>query len=442
MNLDQVLLREIRAINRLLADHGVDAGTRVENTLIAGGSFVAYELLLGQGVRIDAISKLMAELSEVLSKGRGAPCPVRLRFMPLALEVPHPMPAPLHWKKARLGGLLAGSMLAGKSYNADGSADELIALDASPHVLVAGITGSGKSVLANMLVLSLALTTSPDDLDIWVIDLKNEDLQELADLPHVSAVASDRASAAAMVRKLHALKDQRVAEGRGDFRRTLLVIDELAELAGVPGVLDLLGSIVAVGRSKRINVIACTQKPTAAVVGSIAKANFTTRLVGRVADATEAATATGRRDTGAELLPGRGAFLRIEGPEVVRFQAYYLDQAGVDYLVGWCRERWGGVRRVEHRQPAHVVVPAGLPVAMNATAPVVRAPGVNIPHELARVFAEYVDGGELRRGGMAAAMRALYGPDAPTGGRAHQEASREVIALLTQWQQAAAHVGR
>lgn len=442
MTIDQVLVKEIKAINRLLGDHGVDAGTAADadGTFVAGGAFVSYGLLLGRGVRIETIHKLTAELSEVLSRGRGVPCPVRLRFMPLALEVPHPAPAPLHWKRAKLGNLAVGSMLAGKSYSASGAADVVIGLDTSPHVLVAGITGSGKSVLANMLVLSLALTTAPDDLDIWVIDLKNEDLQELADLPHVSAVASDRQSAAVLVRKLHALKDQRVAGGRdGDYRRTLLVIDELAELAGVPGVLDLLGSIVSVGRTKKINVIACTQKPTAAVVGSIAKANFTTRLCGRVADATEASTATGRRDTGAERLPGKGAFLRVEGADLERFQAYYLDAAGVAYLVGWCRERWGGKQRgpARHEDRPSVL----LPVAMQATAPVVRPPAASVPAALAAVFAEYDDGDDLRRGGMAAALRALYGAEAPTVGRAYQDARNQVAAALAVWRESA-HVGR
>ena len=450
MQIEALLQKEITAINRLLSEHGVDAGTTVEHTVIAGGSFVAYGLLLGRGVSIAAISRLLGELQEVLTAGRGVPVPVRLRYMPLALEVPHPAPYPLHWKRARFGDLQPGQMLAGRSFGSL-AANEVIDLAASPHVLVAGITGSGKSVLANMLILSLALVTPPDDLDMWVIDLKAEDMLDLAGLPHVSQVATNRQDAADMIRRLHALKDQRVAQGRGDFRRTLLVIDELAELAQVPGCLDLLGSIVSIGRSKRINVVACTQKPTAAVVGSIAKANFTTRLVGRVSDAAEAATATGRRDTGAECLRGAGAFLRVEGQDTTRLQAYLMDKAGIDYLIAWVRVTWGDQAAAMHRKPRQEVQPAAaLPVrlpglAVGASAPVTRAPAaaaVGVPAAVAAVFAQFAGAdGTLQRGGVAAALRAIHGPGAPTSGRAFQEARAEVEAMFAAWRLAVTDAG-
>jgi DNA segregation ATPase FtsK/SpoIIIE-like protein len=104
----------------------------------------------------------------------------------------------------------------------------------------------------------------------------------------------------------------------------LLVIDELAELARMKPVMQQLASILAIGRSKNINVMAATQKPLGAIVGSVAKANFTSRLVGRVMSPDDSRVAAGISGIGAEYLPGQGAFLRIEGMDVRRFQAYYV----------------------------------------------------------------------------------------------------------------------
>jgi DNA segregation ATPase FtsK/SpoIIIE-like protein len=105
----------------------------------------------------------------------------------------------------------------------------------------------------------------------------------------------------------------------------VLVIDELAELSRLK-LNRYLASILAIGRSKAINVIAATQHPLANVVGgSTAKANFTERLVGRMLCADDAKVAAGMSGSGAEYLPGRGSFLRINGAEARRFQAYWAD---------------------------------------------------------------------------------------------------------------------
>lgn len=446
-DLDRQLGQEIAAINRLLAEHRIDAGTAPAYTVVAGGSFVVYGLRLGRGQRLAAIADRLPELGEVLSNIRRAACPVRLRLMPAALEVAHPAPYALPWQRADLAELRPGDMLAGRSYSAAGSRQEIVNLAASPHYMISGATQSGKSTLAQMLVLSLACATSPADLDLRLVDLKNEDLIPLARLPHLSGLAVDRASALAMIAELHDLKDQRVAGGRrDDWRRVVLVIDELAELAPVPGALDLLGSIVSVGASKRINVIAATQKPIAGVVGSIAKAQFTTRLVGRVTDAGEAVTASGRRDTGAELLPGRGAFLRVDGPDLVRFQSYKLDDSGIAELVKRARVGAGLPGWLPAARPAVVAVPSvapalqGLADSAPSVAPadvpsVPAAPSVPVvPPALAAVFALRYDGaGGLRRPGVSEALRVLYGDAAPASGRAYQAACNEVQRLLDAW---------
>jgi len=123
-----------------------------------------------------------------------------------------------------------------------------------------------------------------------------------------------------------------------DAPRIVLVIDELAEV-GDKDTLDLLSSILRIGRSFRVNVVAATQLPTKATCGE--KNNYTVRLVGAVTDAQTAALAAGRGDSGAHLLPGKGAFLRVEGTTLERLQAYHLDMPGTAAMVDAAVERWG-----------------------------------------------------------------------------------------------------
>ena len=434
--LTQQLQSEIGIINRTLAGLGIEAGTRPAWSVVAGSSYVAYGLRLAPAVLPSAVERAIPKLAEALSSSRRRPCPVRLRYMPLALEVSHPAPAPLYWRRGlrAVGSLTAGQALVGRRWDGSGGADDLIDLAASPHVLIAGTTGSGKSTLEIMLLASLAVSTPPAGLHLYLIDLKNEDLIQLAGLPHVRGVARDFAGAVEMVAAIQAEKDRRVALGRvaDDVPRVVLAIDELGQLAGDPATLDRLGDVLQVGRSKRISVIAATQKPTAAIVGSQGRANFTTRLVGRVADATESSTATGRRGAGAEFLPGAGAFLRVDGADLYRLQAFDLAAGGVDYLAGWAAEKWpdcdadglpvwGGSVNV-YSAPGSPALPAARP----AVAPLVVSP------DLAACFAEYFDGaGGLVRGGKAAAVRVV----APgvEGGGAYQRAAAEVDRLFAAW---------
>ena len=95
------------------------------------------------------------------------------------------------------------------------------------------------------------------------------------------------------------------------------------------------------GREAGIHLVACTQKPTASLIGSAVKANFPVRLVGLVAGADEARYATGVAGSGAEKLEGRGDFLLVAGGETVRFQAAWLGKADLETVVV---ELWQGNR--------------------------------------------------------------------------------------------------
>lgn len=334
--IERQLRREIIIINQTLAAFGVDAGTRPNWTTIAGGSFVVYGLRTGATQRISDVQRLLPELSERLSAARRRPTPVRLREMPLALEMTHPAPSPLDWRRTALR-VGSGRMVAGRNYSCTPACDLVVDLASTPHVLVAGTTGSGKSTVLRMLLSSLAYSTDPATLRLVLVDRKNEDLVPFGRLPHVDLAAWTAEDARRAVTTVHAELERRVTDGVGDWPRLVLVIDELAQVDA--SALGLLSALLAVGRSKRIHVLAATQHPTVRLIGD--KANYAARLVGQVMDAATAALATGRKGSGAEVLPGAGAFLYIEGARLERIQAYNLDGGAVAGLVRVIRDKWG-----------------------------------------------------------------------------------------------------
>ena len=354
MELQTHLRNEITIINQTLAAFGVDAGTKPAWTLVAGGSFVAYGLRTGATQRISDVQRLLPELSERISAARRRPTPVRLREMPLALEVSHPSPSPLDWRGAtmRIGG---GRMIVGRNYATSPASDQVIDLAQRPHVLVAGTTGSGKSTMLRMMLASLSYNADPERLRMVLVDLKNEDLVPFAALPHVDASAWLPDDARRAVAAVHGELQRRVAAGVGDWARVVLVIDELAQVDQTS--LDLLSAILAVGRSKRVHVIAATQHPAQRLIGD--KANYSVRCVGMVADAQTAALATGRKGSGAELLPGAGAFLFVDGAQLDRLQAYNMTAEAAAGMVATARQKWGESAAkaiVEPVEPSRAVV--------------------------------------------------------------------------------------
>lgn len=352
-----IIAAEVDAINRTFAGtrpgRPSPAGTKPAWVTVAGRSYIAYGLGLDPTVRPEDIGRLTKKIQEALSALRGRPTPVRLRYMPLALEVEHPFPAPLDWRKANVLGK-HDTMLVGRNYGDGEPHDEVLSFEQQPHALIAGTTGSGKSTLMRMALCSLAMRTDPDALRLILVDMKNKDLLPFRALPHADGFAGEEREAHQTIRTVHReLQRRRAAADNSRDPRIVLAIDELADV-GDRETLDLLSSILRRGRAYRINVIAATQLPTKATCGE--KNNYTVRLVGAITDAQTAVTASGRGDTGAHLLPGAGAFVRVEGNRLGRIQAYWLDDAGTETLVANARERWPGRDgRVEHRQYTELV---------------------------------------------------------------------------------------
>ena len=208
------------------------------------------------------------------------------------------------------------------------------------HVLIAGTTGSGKTALARAMVASLVMFNSQRALQLVVVDPKGRGLKAFDGLPHLLTPVVTRVDGAlAVLQRLVQEMEQRDASGCSE-PRLVVVLDELADLVQVGGreMEGLVRRLTQRGREAGLHVVACTQKPAAAVIGGLVKSNFPVRLVGSVPSPEDAKVATGVGGTGAERLLGQGDFLLVAKGQVVRLQAAYIGEGAVQGLVAQLRQ--------------------------------------------------------------------------------------------------------
>ncbi|OIO89996.1 MAG: hypothetical protein AUK03_13660 [Anaerolineae bacterium CG2_30_64_16] len=246
----------------------------------------------------------------------------------------------------------------------EGGAPLLLRLDSPDvaHVLLAGTTGSGKTALTRTLLLSLAMHNRPGRLQMVLIDPKGRGLEPLAALPHVwqrQGVVQDPDSATEVLSALVAEMVRRDT-ARRSLPRIVLAIDELADLLVTGGkpVEEALTRLTQRGREAGIHVVAATQRPSAALVGGMVKANFPVRLVGSVVSPEDARVAAGVPGTEAERLLGRGDFLLVAKGQVIRFQAAYASGPTLAAIAdqvsagGRRRRRWESAHQLAGLLPA------------------------------------------------------------------------------------------
>ena len=282
---------------------------------------VRFHLLPARGTKVAAI----ANLAEELALSLGAPSArVSRRGGQIEVEIPRDQPAQV--RLDRLFGEVTDVPHATAILGVDDEGAPILLRIASPevaHALICGTTGSGKTVLARTMILSLARYHSVQDLGMVLIDPKGRGYGPLEGLPHLARpVATTAADALAVLKWLVRLMERRDRDAASS-PRLICFIDELADLMLVAGndVETLLTRLTQRGRSAGIHIVACTQKPTAAVIGSLVKSNFPVRIVGSVASPEDAKVASGLKQTGAEKLLGRGDFLLVLKGLTHRFQA-------------------------------------------------------------------------------------------------------------------------
>jgi S-DNA-T family DNA segregation ATPase FtsK/SpoIIIE len=306
-------------------------------TRVTGGvmtpRFVRFDLFPEPGTRIQRISNLAEELALSLN---ASACRVFRQGGRVQVEVPRDDPGQVKFLElcAQLEQPPACSALLGLDEEAVPVLLRLPSADVA-HVLISGNTGSGKTVLARTMALSLAMYNPPRSLQLVLIDPKRRGFGVLAPLPHLLTPLIHRSEEATeTLGRLTQEMERRDLCGRSS-PRIVVFIDELADLmiAGKRSIEQPLTRLAQRGREAGIHLVACTQRPAASVIGGLVKSNFPVRIVGSVASAEDAKVAAGLPQTGAERLLGRGDFLVVARGEKIRVQGAYASLAQMRRIV-------------------------------------------------------------------------------------------------------------
>ena len=333
-------------IETVLASHKVPSYVR-------GGAMmprsVRFFLTPAIGAKLSRIKSLSEEIALALGT---TSCRIFRHKGTIAIDVPRPNPAsvgllPLCHQLDRIPPFCA-------VLGVDGQGTPTLVRLPSPevaHILIAGTTGSGKTALARTIIASLAIHNRLGQVQVVLIDPKRKGFRHFSQLPHLlHPVVSDLADIQEIVFALLREMERRDAE-EIDTPRIVVFLDELADLLLTGGrqMEHALTRLSQRGRGAGLHLVACTQKPTAAAVGSLIKSNFPVRIVGKVTSPEDARVATGLPGTGAEKLQGRGDFLLVACGQTTRLQAAYISDAEIREVVerlrarGRTRRRWSSV---------------------------------------------------------------------------------------------------
>ena len=214
-----------------------------------------------------------------------------------------------------------------------------------PHLLIAGATGSGKSVVINGIIHELLVNQFPNEAQLILVDPKRVELNMYRRCPHCLIYASEPADMADALRKALRLIDERYTELAAQGKRkwtqghVYIIIDELADLmlTQKQTVQPLLQRIAQVGRAAAVHLIAATQCPLAQVIPTPIKCNFDSRVGLRTRSAGDARNIMGQ--PGCELLPryGQGYYMTPEGLEKINIP--YIDDDELERVVShWIQQ--------------------------------------------------------------------------------------------------------
>ena len=261
-----------------------------------------------------------------------------------------------------------------------GAGGETVAADLAkmPHLLIAGATGSGKTVCLNSVICCLLLHNSPDDVQFIMVDPKRVELIGFNSIPHLIApVVVDTDKAVKALRWLTREMDNRYhqfaqagarnIEGYNKDRSPeegmpylILVIDELADLMMVAfdEVEHTLCRLSQLARATGIHIVVATQRPSVDVVTGLIKANFPTRISFAVTSQVDSRTILDM--VGAEKLLGRGDMLYMptEASKPKRLQGTFVSDAEIERLVYfWGNQQRTGIGSINFDDVAQVVLP-------------------------------------------------------------------------------------
>ena len=343
-----------------LRSFGVEA--TVENVSL-GPSVTKYELRPAVGVKVAKITHLADDLALALAaKDIRIEAPIPGKSL-VGIEVPNQKIATVGFRSLEEATPNDGRPLAvplGRTVSGDVMVADLTKM---PHLLIAGATGSGKSVAINVILTSILFKAKPSQVKMLLIDPKKVELSVYNGIPHLlSPVVSDPKKAARALAKVVAEMErryelfaafgirnlagynQRVTKEEDDEHHPLplilVVVDELADLMMTVShdVEDAIVRIAQMGRAAGIHMIIATQRPSVDVITGLIKANVPSRIAFAVSSGVDSRTILDAN--GAERLLGRGdmLFQPIDKNKPIRVQGAFISDQDVEAVVNFIKE--------------------------------------------------------------------------------------------------------
>jgi len=366
---EKVVKAKAAALESLLGEFNINARVVAADT---GPVITMFELELAAGVKVSQISTLSNDMARALGVGAVrvvAPLPGKHT---IGIEVPNSEKEKVRFRSMmELAGSRPASMEIPLFLGKDSSGEALLSdLTKMPHLLIAGTTGSGKSVCINTIIAGVLLTKRPDEVKMILIDPKMVEMTAFNTIPHLMCpIVTETAMAVQILEWATVKMDERyalLAEARVKnvaeynslgakeiverFNPTspeeeaqipkrlpyiVIVIDELADLM-MTAPKEIEAYIVRLAQKSRavgIHLVIATQRPQATVVTGLIKSNMPTRIGFRVAARLDSRIVLDQN--GAETLLGEGdmLFLKPGTSDLIRAQGTFVDEAEIKRIV-------------------------------------------------------------------------------------------------------------
>ena len=330
--------------------------------VVRGPSVTRYDLELEAGLRLTKLTNLAGDLALNLGVENVRIAPVPDKISTVGVEVPNRDTSTVGLREL----LQSDSFRKAKSplsfaIGKDISGECIVGnISKLPHMLIAGTTGSGKSVCMNCLILSLLYKASPDEVRLIMIDPKMVELQIYNGIPHlfIPVVTDPKKAAGAlqwsvveMMKRYRLFSEQNVRdlEGYNEIRRLngeepmpslVIVIDELADLmmTAAKEVEESICRVAQMGRAAGVHLVIATQRPSADVITGLMKANIPSRIAFAVSSSLESRIILDQ--SGAEKLVGKGDMLYspigISKPQ--RIQGAFVSDEEREAVISFIKE--------------------------------------------------------------------------------------------------------
>jgi S-DNA-T family DNA segregation ATPase FtsK/SpoIIIE len=371
---EKVVKSKAAALEKLLSEFNINARVVSADT---GPVVTMFELELAAGVKVSHISSLANDMARALGVGAVrvvAPLPGKHT---IGIEVPNSEKERVRIKDLmQLAGSRPEKMEIPLYLGKDSSGDALVSdLTQMPHLLIAGTTGSGKSVCINSIIAGILLTKRPDEVKMILIDPKMVEMTAFNTIPHLmSPIVTETQRAVQILEWATVKMDERyslLAEARvkniTEYNKLgpeeiilrfnpsssdeeakipkklpyiVIVIDELADLM-MTAAKEIEAYIVRLAQKSRavgIHIVLATQRPQATVVTGLIKSNMPTRIGFRVAARMDSRIILDQN--GAETLLGEGdmLFLKPGTSDLIRAQGTFVDEPEIKRIVRYLKE--------------------------------------------------------------------------------------------------------